>query len=118
MIYYDGLNVLKVVKCNFKGKLAKGINYIDGEINNKNLPSILIDDCIFEYNKIKKKWIISSSLSSNKFIDKYFNMIFISIGIYVDVSLVELVLNYMNFHNKYLNDDKLTNEKQNVNDSL
>lgn len=45
-------------------------------------------------------------------------MIFISIGIYVDVSLVELVLNYMNFHNKYLNDDKLTNEKQNVNDSL
>lgn len=91
MIYYIPQNgkVLKIVRCNFNGKLAKGVNYVDGKLNDKNQPSIILDDCQFEYYKINKKIVISSSSSLESFMKKYASMILIIIGI---VALAGIVL--------------------------
>lgn len=114
-IYFAG-KMINVVKCNFKGKLPKGVNYIDGELVN-NRPSVHLDGCRFEYKAINKKLVASSSLRST-FDGKFASLIFIAVGSVALVAIVTFTALKIKKYQREIKDDEDSEEKKVINESL
>lgn len=118
----SGQKNIKMVKCNFNGKLAKGVNYIDGELPENNKPAILLRDCKFEKVAVNKKLVVgSSSLSSNSFFyGKYVNVVFMCFAALAFVTfLTFLALKFKKSHQEIHEDEEDDeNKKTIINESL
>ncbi|KAK8899127.1 hypothetical protein M9Y10_001428 [Tritrichomonas musculus] len=117
----SGSKTISIVKCTFKGKLAKGINYIDGELTDNKQPAIHLYDCKFEKVAVNKKLVVSSSssLSSKSFFTgKYINVVFMCFAALAFVTFVAfLALKFKKSHQEIQEDDE-DDSKTIINESL
>lgn len=117
-IYYvGGLSgaQVNVIKCNFNGKLAKGQNYVDGQLYDKNLQKVHIKDCKFQQNAVNKN--VADYRSASLFDGRLINILFMGCAVVASVAFIAfLTIKFKKAHNEI--QDDASEEKTVINESL
>ena len=116
-IYYVGLSGVQVnvIQCSYNDKLAKGQNYIDGQLYDKNLQKVHIKDCEFQQNAVNKN---IADYHSESFLDnKLIIILFMGFAAVASVTFIAfLTIKFKKAHNEIQEDD--SEEKTVINESL
>lgn len=102
---------LNIVNCSFKGKLAKGVNFIDGKLAKNNEPRIRLHNCNFQSKDINNNVILSSS-SSCSFDGNYLNIIFMCM-----VAVAFIIIKFKKSNKEIIDEDE-SGDKTVINESL
>ena len=91
---------IDIFNCEFKGKLERGVHYIDGKVEFSSRPKILINSCIFddEFGSSIKIQMMNKTAPIDNKKNLEFNgikttfVVFIMIGLLVVAALVVLII--------------------------